>query len=135
MNRKVIVRLLMAGLALLVTMAAVPFAAAQAPPAAPATARTVVAATKLPTVTDIPLHFRLVMVTLRSGESSSASGDNGVLYQVAGSTEVSACGDGKVLNAGEGIFVASGKTCQVKAGGGERSVFLHFLLASAADLG
>ena len=39
-----------------------------------------------------------------------------------------------MLNAGEGLFVASGKTCQVKASGTEPSIFLHFLLASAADL-
>jgi len=126
-------RLLTAGLALLITMAAAHFAAAQTPPA-PAATRIVVAATKLPTVTDVPLHFRLVRVTLSPGERSSPSGNNGVLYQVAGSTDVSACGDAKVLNAGEGLFVASGKTCQVKAGGTEPSIFLHFLLASAADL-
>jgi quercetin dioxygenase-like cupin family protein len=94
----------------------------------------VVAATRLPTVTDVPLHFRLVRITLPAGERSSASGDNGVIYQVAGSTDVSACSDAKVLNAGEGLFVASGKTCQVKASGTEPSVFLHFMVTSAADL-
>jgi hypothetical protein len=127
-------RLLTAGLALLATTAAAPFAAAQTPLNAAATTRIVVAATKLPTVTDGLRHFRLVRVTLPRGERSSASGDNGVLYQVAGSTEVSGCGDAKVLNAGEGLLVASGKACQVKAGGAEPSVFLHFMLPSAAEL-
>ena len=125
-------RLQTAGLALLTITSATSFAAAQTPP--PATTRVVVAATKLPTVIDVPRHFRLVTVTLPPGESTSASGDNGVLYQVAGSTEVSACGDAKVLNAGEGLFVARGISCQVKAGAAERSVFLHFRLAAASDL-
>jgi quercetin dioxygenase-like cupin family protein len=127
-------RLLTAGLILLATTAAAPFAAAQTPPSAPTTARTVVAAAKLPTVTDVPRHFRLVRVALPPGEKTSASGDNGVLYQVSGSTEVSACGDVKVLNAGEGLFVAPGMSCQVKTRSAEPSVFLHFRLASAADL-
>ena len=127
-------RLLTAGLALLATTAAAPFAAAQTPLNAAATTRIVVAATKLPTVTDGLRHFRLVRVTLPPGERSSASGDNGVLYQVAGSTEISACSDAKVLNDGEGLFLPSGKACQVKAGGTEPSVFLHFMLTSAADL-
>ena len=68
-------RLLTAGLALLITMTAAHFAAAQTPPA-PAATRIVVAATKLPTVTDVPLHFRLVRVTLSPGERSSPSGNN-----------------------------------------------------------
>ena len=127
-------RFLTFGVALLATTAAAPFSAAQSPPTAPATTRIVVAATKLSTVTDVPRHFRLVRVTLPPGERTSASGDNGVLYQVAGSTDVSACGDAKVLNVGEGLFLASGKACQVKAGGTEPSVFLHFMLTSAADL-
>jgi quercetin dioxygenase-like cupin family protein len=116
---------------LLATLAAASFAAAQTPPA---TTRTVIAATKLPTVTDVPRHFRLVSVTLPPGEKSSASGADGVLYQVSGSTEVSACSDTKVLNGAEGIFIAGGQACEVKAGGAEPSVFLHFLLAPAAEL-
>lgn len=39
-----------------------------------------------------------------------------------------------MLSAGEGLFVASGKPVSLKAGGGVPSKFLHFLLASAADL-
>ncbi len=124
-------RAMTAGLALLSTLAIAPLAAGQTPAA---TARVVVAAAKLPTVTDVPRHFRLVTVALPPGAQSPAAGDNGVLYQVSGSTEVSACGDGRTLKAGEGLFVASGKACQVKAAGGEPSVFLHFLLTSAADL-
>jgi hypothetical protein len=64
-------------------------ATAQPAPAPPAITRTVVAATKLPTVTDVPLHFRAVSVTLPAGETSSVSLANGILYQLSGSTEVS----------------------------------------------
>ena len=48
-------------------------ASAQIPPAPSAITRTVIAATKLPTVTDVPLHFRAVAVTIPRGEKSSVS--------------------------------------------------------------
>lgn len=46
-------------------------AAAQTTPAPPAITRTVVAATKLPTVVAAPLHFRAMSVTIPPGEASS----------------------------------------------------------------
>jgi len=39
-----------------------------------------------------------------------------------------------VLSAGEGLFLASGTTAALKAGGGGPSTFLHFVLTPAADL-
>lgn len=60
------------GIQLLGVVALAVFAAAQTAPAPSAITRTVVAATKLPTVTDVPLHFRAVGITLTSGEQSSA---------------------------------------------------------------
>ena len=121
------------GSVLLTTVALTASATARITPAAPAVARTVVAATKLP-MSDVPLYFRAVGVTIPPGETSSVSPPNGILYQISGSTEVSVGGEGKKLSAGEGMFVASGKRVSLKAGGGEPSNFLHFLLASAADL-
>src|SRR6266446_6381540 len=109
-------------------------AAGQTPPAAPATARTVVASTKLPTVGDTPVHFKAVSVTIPSGASSSVSSTNGILYQLSGSTEVSIGGEVKTLIAGEGVFIASGNTAMLKAGDGGPSTFLHFLLAPTSDL-
>ena len=109
-------------------------AAAQTPPAAPATARTVVASTKLSTVGDTPVHFKAVSATIPSGASSSVSSINGILYQISGSTEVSIGGEVKTLSPGEGMFIASGDTAMLKAGDGGPSTFLHFLLASTADL-
>ena len=109
-------------------------ATAQTTPAPSAITRTVIAATKLPTVTDVPLYFKAVSVTLPSGEKSSVSAANSIVYQISGSTEVSLDGETKMLNAGEGLFIAGGKTSVLKAGSGGLSSFLHFILAPAADL-
>jgi len=109
-------------------------AAGQTPAAAPATARTVVASTKLPTVGDTPVHFKAVSVTIPSGASSRVTSTNGIVYQLSGSTEVSIGGEVKTLNPGEGLFIASGNAATLKAGDGTPSIFLHFLLAPTADL-
>jgi quercetin dioxygenase-like cupin family protein len=95
----------------------------------------VVAATKLPTVTDVPLHFKAVSVTLQPDEKSAVSAANGILYQMSGSTEVVLDGTTKTLNAGEGLFVAGGKTTTLAAGSAGPSTFLHFFLTPAMDLG
>jgi quercetin dioxygenase-like cupin family protein len=108
---------------------------AQTTPAPPAITRTVVAATKLPTVTDVPLHFKAVSVTLQPGEKSDVSAANGILYQMSGSTEVLLGGKAKLLTAGEGLLIAGGETAALTAGSGEQSTFLHFFLVPAADLG
>jgi quercetin dioxygenase-like cupin family protein len=95
----------------------------------------VVAATKLPTVTDVPLHFKAVSITLQPDERSGVSAANGILYQISGSTEVSLGGEAKMLSAGEGLFIAGGKTAALTAGSGGPSTFLHFFLVPAVDLG
>ena len=56
------------GLLLLGAMALPASGTAQTTPAPPAITRTVVAATKLSTVTDGPLYFKAVSVTLPPGE-------------------------------------------------------------------
>jgi quercetin dioxygenase-like cupin family protein len=121
------------GLLLLGAIALPASAAAQTTPVAPAIARTVVAATKLPTVTDVPLHFKAVSVTLQPAEKSGVSPVNGILYQISGSTEVALDGEAKMLNAGEGLFIAGGKTAALTAGSGGPSTFLHFFRSPAAD--
>src|SRR5438034_3331263 len=123
------------GLLLLGAMALPASGTAQTTPAPPAITRTVIAATKLPTVADVPLHFKAVSITLQPDERSSVSAANGILYQMSGSTEVALDGEAKMLNAGEGLFIAGGKTAALMAGSGGPSTFLHFFLAPAADLG
>jgi hypothetical protein len=54
---------------------------------------------------------------------------------MSGSTEVALDGEAKMLNAGEGLFIAGGKTAALTAGSGGPSTFLHFFLVPAVDLG
>src|SRR6266850_1637990 len=123
------------GLLLLGAMVLPTSGIAQTTPAPPAITRTVVAATKLPTVTDVPLHFKAVRTTLQPNEKLGISAANGILYQMSGSTEVSLGGEAKMLNDGEGLFIAGGRTAALTAGSGGPSTFLHFILAPAVDLG
>jgi quercetin dioxygenase-like cupin family protein len=123
------------GLLLLGAMALPNSGAAQTTPTPPAITRTVVAAAKLPTVTDVPLHFKAVSITLQPDEKSGVSAANGILHQMSGSTEVSLDGEAKMLSAGEGLFIAGGKTAALMAGSGGPSTFLHFFLVPAMNLG
>src|SRR6202047_195745 len=103
-------------------------AAAQTPPAAPAIARTVVAGTKLPSLGNTPLYFRAVSVLIPAGQKISLSAPNGILYQLSGSTEVSA-GEAKTITGGGGVLIADRTTAALTAGNGEQSNLLYFLLA------
>ncbi len=122
------------GILLLGAMALPASAAAQTTPAPPAITRTVVAATKLPTVTEVPLHFKAVSITLQPDERSGVSAANGILYQMSGSTEVALDGEVRRLNTGEGLFIAGGKTAALTAGAGGPSTFLHFFLVPTVGL-
>jgi quercetin dioxygenase-like cupin family protein len=133
-NWEAIMRFRTTGILLLGAISLAASAAAQNAPAPPAITRTLVAATKLPTVSDVPLHFRAVSVTLPPGETTNVTAANGILYQISGSTEVSLGGEAKTLGAGEGLFIAGGKKAVLKAGSGGPSGLLHFFLVPAADL-
>jgi quercetin dioxygenase-like cupin family protein len=122
------------GLLLLGAMALPASGTAQTTPAPPAITRTLLAATKLPTVTDVPLHFKALRITLQPDEKSDVAAASGILYQMSGSTKVSRGGEAKTLNAGEGLFIAGGETAVLTAGSGGPSTFLHFLLVPAVDV-
>src|SRR5215813_3553356 len=107
-------------------------AAAQTPPTT--TVRKVVAATKLPTVTNGPLYFKVQSITLSPGDKSSASGANSVLYQLSGSSDVSGVGETKTLSAGDGLLIAAGMAVELKPTSGAPSTMLQFLLSPASDL-
>jgi quercetin dioxygenase-like cupin family protein len=121
------------GTALLAATALALSASAQTTPTSPAITRTIVAATKLPSVVETPLYFKAMRVTLQPGGKSSLSVANGILYQLSGSTEISG-GENKLLDAGEALFVAAGETASLSAGSGAPSILLYFLLAPAAEL-
>ena len=103
-------------------------AAAQAPPAAPAITRTVLASTKLPSLGDSPLYFRAVSVSIPPGQKISVSAPNSIFYQLSGSTEI-ADGEAKRIAAGGGALIAGGASASLTAGDGEPSTLLYFLLA------
>jgi quercetin dioxygenase-like cupin family protein len=103
-------------------------AAAQTPPAPPAIVRTVVAATKLPSLGDAPVDFKAVSVSIPPGQKISLSGSNGIVYQLSGTTEVSA-GEPKTIKGGEGVVITAGTPAIVTAGTGEPSTLLYFMLA------
>src|SRR5260370_16460536 len=98
------------GLLLLGAIALPASGTAQSTPAPPAITRTVIAATKLPTVTDVPLYFKAVSITLQPDERSSVSAANGILYQMSGSTAVALAVEAKMLNARDRFFISAGKT-------------------------
>jgi quercetin dioxygenase-like cupin family protein len=102
-------------------------AAAQTPPSPPAIVRTVVAATKLPSLDDAPLYFKAVSVSIAPGQKISLSGPNGIVYQLSGSTEVSAA-EARTMQGGQGAVIAAGTPTSVAAGN-SGSTLLYFLLA------
>jgi quercetin dioxygenase-like cupin family protein len=132
--RAAIMRLPTTAVLLLGSVALTASVSAQTPPAPSAITRTVIAATKLPTVTDVPLHFRAVAVTIPPGEKSSALLGNSIIYQLSGSTEISASAETRMLRAAEGFFIAAGTTAVLNAGSDEPSSFIQFFLVPAADL-
>ena len=99
-----------------------------------AAGRTVVATAKLAGVADAPIYFRAVRVTIPSAGKSSISADDGIIYQVSGSTTVSFGEEVKTINAGDGLFIASRRSASLQAGASETSIYLHFLLVRSADL-
>ena len=108
----------MAVILLIAAVALATSADAQSTPPPPAITRTVIAATKLPTVTDAPLYFRAASVTLPPGEKSSVSAANGILYQMSGSTEVAVDDQAMALKSGDGVFIPAGRKVTLTAGSG-----------------
>lgn len=90
------------------------------------------AAARLPTVTDAPRHFRVVAIALPPGGRTGAPAADGILYHLTGMAEVAAGGEGKVLREGEGLFVGGTTGAALVAGGGGPSTLLHFVLGPAA---
>jgi uncharacterized protein (DUF2345 family) len=61
-----------------------------------------------------------VSVSIPAGRKISLSAPNGILYQLSGSTEVSA-GEAKTITSGGGVLIADGTTAALTAGNGEQS--------------
>ena len=67
-------------------------------------------------------------VSIPADQKITLSEPNGILYQLSGSTEVSA-GEAKTITSGGGVLIAGGTTAALTAGNGEQSTLLFFLLA------
>jgi mannose-6-phosphate isomerase-like protein (cupin superfamily) len=109
-------------------------AAAQTAPRPTTTVRKVIAATKLPSVTNEALRFKVLRITLSPGEKIGVSGMNSVLYQLSGSSDLTGVGEIKTLNAGDGTLIVGGATAELAASGQGPASLLHFSLSPAADL-
>ena len=100
----------------------------------PTPVRNILASAGLPTVIDVPLHYKLLRVSIPAGQSTSSRGANGFLYQMSGMLAVTTSGNSRTLRNGDAMFVGRGESATVKAAGPEPAVFLHFLLFPTADL-
>jgi mannose-6-phosphate isomerase-like protein (cupin superfamily) len=105
------------------------------PASAQTTLRTVLAIAALPSVVDVPLHFRLLRVSVPAGQAMSYATSNGFAYQLSGTLSVSIEGNSAALRPGESTFVPVGKLATYTNSGKEPGVFLHFLLVPAAEIG
>jgi quercetin dioxygenase-like cupin family protein len=114
-------------------------ASAQSTPAtstapSPGIVRSLLATTPLPSVVDVPRHFRLVIVNLAEGKSTSYKGPNGFVAVLEGTLDVVLGKEKFSLVNDEGLHVAAGVSASFKAGAGKAVKFLHYVLASTAEL-
>jgi quercetin dioxygenase-like cupin family protein len=113
-------------------------AGAQSPPGPGASGstviRTVLATTGLPSVTDTPLHFRLLRVTVPGGESTTYSGATGIIYLLSGGLAVSVDGDRQTLREGDAVVVTKGKTAALRTTGSDPATLLYFMLPRVEEL-
>jgi quercetin dioxygenase-like cupin family protein len=118
------------------TLLAVAPAAAQetSPPRADRPIRLVLASSKMPSIDDGPLHFRIVRVTIPAGQSVAYAGPQGMVYPTSGSLSISVDGERRTLQDGEGSFLGSGRRATLAAGATVPATFLHFLLVARAEL-
>jgi quercetin dioxygenase-like cupin family protein len=100
----------------------------------PTPVRNILASAGLPSVVDVPLHYRLLRVNLPAGQSTSFKGANGFLFQTSGMLAVATGGDSRTLRNGDAMFVGRDESATLKSAGTEPAVFLHFLLLPGSDL-
>ncbi len=111
-------------------------ARAQTPraPAAGRPVRAVIASGRLSSVSDGPVHFRLLRVVLGGGQSADCAGPSGMLYVMSGGIEGSFDGEKRTVREGSAVFLPAGRRTTLSAVPGMAAVLLYFLLASPADL-
>jgi quercetin dioxygenase-like cupin family protein len=96
--------------------------------------RNVLGSAGLPNVIDVPLHYKLLRISIPPRQSTSSRGANGFLFQIVGTLAVTTGGETRTLRNGDALFVGRGESATLKTVGRESAVFLHFLLLPAAEL-
>ncbi len=123
-----------------ITLMILPFTAlaqAQAPASGPGGSgpvRTVLANTSLRTVVDAPRHFRLVTVSLAAKQATTYNGPVGFVLVLDGAVDIESGADSQTLAKGDGALVAAARSTVIKAGGGKRARYLHFVLSTSVEL-
>jgi quercetin dioxygenase-like cupin family protein len=118
-------------LALVLSSLALP-ALAQSQP--PNTVRTLLAAGRLASVVDTPLHFKLFAVRLPPTERVSYSGPNSMLYVLSGTLTVALDSTTQTVSDGAGVFIPASQAAVFSATGAEPAHWLQFFLASVAEI-
>lgn len=103
-------------------------------PTQPTPVRNILANAGLASVVDVPLHYKLLRVSIPAGQSTTSKGANGFLFQMSGMLAVTTGRDSRTLRNGDALFVGRDEGATLKAAGTEPAVFLHFLLLPATDL-
>lgn len=111
-----------------------PATAQETSPRADRPIRLVLASSKIPSIDDGPLHFRLLRITIPAGQSVAYAGPPGMVYPISGSLSISIDGDRRPLQDGEGSFLGRGQRATLAAGLAAPATFLHYLLVTRAEL-
>jgi quercetin dioxygenase-like cupin family protein len=94
----------------------------------------VIASGTLPSVTEEPLHFKLLRVTVVPGQPADCVGPSGMLYVASGAIDGTIDGEKRTVREGGAVFLSARKRATLSAVPGAPAVLLHFLLAPAPDL-
>jgi quercetin dioxygenase-like cupin family protein len=96
--------------------------------------RTVLALTSLPNVAEAPLSFKLSKVELAAGQKTTYSGPVGFIYVLSGALAVATENGQRTLQGDDALLLPESKAHSLSVSGSEPALFLHFVLARAAEL-
>lgn len=89
---------------------------------------------KLLTATEVPIHFKLLQVSLAAGQSTTYLGGHAMAYPISGALIVENEGETKTLQDGDGSYIEAGKSVVFKGATGRPVTFLEFMLTPNTDL-
>ena len=96
--------------------------------------RTVLASTRLPSVVEAPLFFKLSKVDLAVGQSTKYVGPLGFIYVLSGSLSVQTDAGQRSLQKDDAYLVSASNPVALSAAGPGSTVLLHYVLARSAEL-